>query len=351
MASLLPEGKQKFFGNDGLPMVGGMVYTYDAGTSTPRATYSDADGLIPNPWPVVLDARGEAVIFWSGAYKVNLRDPDDVDIWTVDGIQEVTSDYRTSSTGSVIVPAGTTAQRDAPPATGYFRFNLTLNQFEGYDGADWKTFIGSSEVQQNTYGYAIATGTDDAIIGEFTPDITTVSDGIMLRVKAIGTNATTTPTFTPNSGTIGVKTIVKWGNVALVPGDIQNNAELLLMWASAIDSWVLLNPYIFPGVSQNIQTGAYALVLSDNGKHVYHDSITPHVFTVPANASVAFPIGTTITIINPSGGGVITLSITSDTMVWAGVGSTGSRSIAAASIVTLVKVTPTVWMLSGVGLS
>jgi len=350
MASLLPEGKQKFFGNDGLPMVGGMVYTYDAGTSTPRATYSDADGLIPNPWPVVLDARGEAVIFWSGAYKVNLRDPDGVDIWTVDGIQEVTSDYRTSSTGSVIVPAGTTAQRDAPPATGYFRFNLTLNQFEGYDGADWKTFISSSEVQQNTYAYATATGTGDAIVGEFTPDITTVSDGLLLRVKSPGTNTVVAPTFTPNAGTIGAKPIVKWIG-ALNAGDIQLNATLLLQWDAIKDSWVLLNPYIFPGISQNIQTGAYALVLSDNGKHIYHDSVTPHAFTIPANASVAFPVGTTITIINPSGGGVITLSITSDTMVWAGVGSTGPRSIAAASIATLVKVTPTVWMISGTGIS
>lgn len=350
MASLLPEGKQKFFGNNGLPMVGGMVYTYDAGTSTPRATYADADGLTPNPWPVILDARGEAVIFWSGAYKVNLRDPDGVDIWTVDGIEEITSDYRTSSTGSVIVPAGTTAQRDAPPATGYFRFNLTLNQFEGYDGADWKTFISSSEVQQNTYAYATATGTGDTIVGEFVPDITTISDGLLLRVKSPGTNTVVAPTFTPNTGTIGAKPIVKWIG-ALNAGDVQLDAELLLQWDAIKDSWVLLNPYIYPGITQNNPAGAYGFVLSDNGKHIYHSDAGAHAYTIPADASIAFPIGATITIINASGGGVITLSITSDTLYWAGIGSTGARTLAPGSLATIIKVTSTVWFISGTGIS
>lgn len=350
MASLLPEGKQKYFNTAGVPMTGGKVYTYDAGTSTPRATYSDAAGLIPNPWPVVLDARGEATIFWSGAYKVTLKDPDDVTIWTVDGIQEVTSEYRTSATGSVIVPVGTSVQRDAPPATGYFRFNLTLNQFEGYDGSQWSTFIASSEVQQNTYGYSVATGTADAIISEFVPDITTVSDGMMLRVKSIGTNTISNPTFTPNSGTVGVKTIKKWGNNPLSAGDIQDGADLLLMWSSSIDSWILLNPYAFPGVGQNSQAVDYNIVAADAGKHIYFSGATPRIYTIPANASVPFPIGTTITIINDASAN-LTLAITTDTLFWAGVALSGSRTIAPAGLVTIVKVTSTVWYMSGVGIS
>ena len=86
MATILPEGKQSFTNSVGLPLAGGKVYTYDAGTSTPRQTFQDAAGTTPNAHPVILDARGEATIFWNGTYKVILKDASDVTIWTVDQI-------------------------------------------------------------------------------------------------------------------------------------------------------------------------------------------------------------------------------------------------------------------------
>lgn len=86
MATLLPEGKQSFTDGAGMPLVGGKLYTYDAGTSTPRPTYSDAAGTIPNTNPVVLDARGEATVFWQGAYKAVLKDASGVTVWTVDHV-------------------------------------------------------------------------------------------------------------------------------------------------------------------------------------------------------------------------------------------------------------------------
>lgn len=86
MATLLPEGKQSFTSSAGAPLVGGKVYTYDAGTNSPRPTYQDAAGTVPNTNPVILDARGEATIFWSGAYKVVLKDAADVTIWTIDNV-------------------------------------------------------------------------------------------------------------------------------------------------------------------------------------------------------------------------------------------------------------------------
>ncbi len=43
----------------------------------------------------------------------------------------------TSSTGSATVPKGTTAQRDGSPATGMFRYNSTLEEFEGYTDNGW----------------------------------------------------------------------------------------------------------------------------------------------------------------------------------------------------------------------
>lgn len=91
MATLLPEGKQSFTNSAGAPLIGGKVYTYDAGTSTPRVTYQDSAGTVPNANPVILDARGEATIFWSGTYKVVLKDAADATIWSVDGVASADS--------------------------------------------------------------------------------------------------------------------------------------------------------------------------------------------------------------------------------------------------------------------
>lgn len=88
MAKLLPQGKQVYTDSAGDPLSGGLLYTYAAGTSTPLATYSDQAGITPNANPVVLDARGEATVFWSesSSYKVVLHDAADAPIWTQDNI-------------------------------------------------------------------------------------------------------------------------------------------------------------------------------------------------------------------------------------------------------------------------
>jgi hypothetical protein len=103
----------------------------------------------------------------------------------------------------------------------------------------------------------------------------------------------------------------------------------------------------FRGIPQNAQTAAYQIVLADAGKHI---SITTGGITVPANASLAFPVGSTIVIFNNSGSSQ-TIAITSDTMRLAGTASTGSRTLAQYGLATLVKVNTTEWAISGAGLS
>lgn len=90
-AILLPWPLAKFFAvNTNLPLSGGKVYTYLAGTSTPQASYSDSAGLIPNTNPVILNSNGEASIYLSAliSYKINLTDANDVQIpgYPVDNI-------------------------------------------------------------------------------------------------------------------------------------------------------------------------------------------------------------------------------------------------------------------------
>jgi len=102
----------------------------------------------------------------------------------------------------------------------------------------------------------------------------------------------------------------------------------------------------FRGIPQNAQSGAYQLLLTDNGKHI---SITTGGITVPAN-STAFPIGATIVIFNNSATSQ-NITITTDTMRLAGSTTVGTRALAGYGIATLVKVAATVWVISGTGVS
>lgn len=90
---LSPVFRQRFFDSNGDPLAGGKVYTYVAGTTTPKATYTDSTGSSANTNPIILDANGECDIWMgSGYYKIVLKNSADVTQWTVDLV--------TSSTGS-----------------------------------------------------------------------------------------------------------------------------------------------------------------------------------------------------------------------------------------------------------
>jgi hypothetical protein len=81
MAVILPNGKNGFITSAGLPLNGGKLFTYDTGTATPRPTYADAGAVTPNANPIILDSRGEALIYWSGVYRIILQDSAGNVIW------------------------------------------------------------------------------------------------------------------------------------------------------------------------------------------------------------------------------------------------------------------------------
>lgn len=87
MTTLTPTPKQQFLDANGVPLAGGKLYTYAAGTTTPLATYTDSSGGTPNANPVILDSRGEASVWLGSAvYKFKLTTSTDVEVWTVDNI-------------------------------------------------------------------------------------------------------------------------------------------------------------------------------------------------------------------------------------------------------------------------
>ena len=105
----------------------------------------------------------------------------------------------------------------------------------------------------------------------------------------------------------------------------------------------------YMGLPQNAATtGAYGVVAADAGTHIY--STATRTITIPANASVAMPVGSTVVFVAGSGA-TVTIAITTDTMYLAGPGTTGSRTLAAFGMATAVKITSTSWIISGNGLT
>jgi hypothetical protein len=106
-------------------------------------------------------------------------------------------------------------------------------------------------------------------------------------------------------------------------------------------------------VQQNVQASVYSFVSADAGKHVFHpaSATSTATYTIPSNASVAFAVGTVITVINHASAGPIDLSITSDTLYNSQDGAVGARQVAAAGLATIVKIANTEWVISGIGVS
>jgi hypothetical protein len=109
----------------------------------------------------------------------------------------------------------------------------------------------------------------------------------------------------------------------------------------------------YMGLPQNA-TGTTTLTMSDAGKHIYVTT-TGQTITIPAAASVAYPIGTTITFIAGASATAVLIDITTDTLRLAGGTSTGTRTLAANGMATAVKVSGTsssgVWYINGTGLT
>lgn len=79
--ALIPIGKVRWTDGNGNPLVGGKVFFYVPGTTTPKNTWQDQGGTVLNSNPVTLDARGEAVVWGSGSYRQVVMDGSGNLIW------------------------------------------------------------------------------------------------------------------------------------------------------------------------------------------------------------------------------------------------------------------------------
>jgi hypothetical protein len=257
------------------------------------------------------------------------------------------------------------------------------------------------QLQNGATTIATVSGTD-TLTGSLAPAITAYATGNLFSFVAVATNTGAT---TINLNSLGAKSITKSGTTALAAGDIVSGQVYLIEYdgtrfqlinPSSVSSSVSsisfgstgLTPAIatsgavtvagtlatanggtgtpgttanltvdgtnavgFLNIPQNAQTGSYTLVLGDAAKHIYHASgAGAATYTIPANSSVAYVIGTAITFVNMSSTS-ISIGITTDTIYLAKDGTTGTRTLAQYGSATALKLTSTTWLISGSALT
>jgi microcystin-dependent protein len=174
MASVLlsPYGNgQQFFDDNGVPLAGGLIYTYQAGSSTPLVTYTTNNGTIANSNPIVLDASGrtpQQIWLLTGfSYKFVLQNSDGVLIQTLDNIYPILQNAPASApaipTGGIILWSGSTG---SIPATWFL-----------CDGTNGTPDLRNSFIvgAGSTYAVNATGGSADAIVVTHTHTATSTS--------------------------------------------------------------------------------------------------------------------------------------------------------------------------------
>lgn len=251
----------------------------------------------------------------------------------------------TASTGAVeqiTVGAGLSLSAGALTATGSGSGDVvgpassTDNAVARYDSTTGKLLQNSVVTIADTTGDIVTPGTITS------GDGTIAGEAKLFELAANGTNYISTFVADAITNTLRLKypNADPAAGQALVYGAPSSNI--------ATGAWVTVG---YLEVPQNSQSAAYTAVLSDTAKHIFHPvgDNNARTFTIPANSSVAYPVGTTLSFVNKVN--TVTIAITTDTLTLAGAGTTGSRTLAANGIATALKITSTEWMISGTGLT
>ena len=180
-------------------------------------------------------------------------------------------------------------------------------------------------------------GATTANTGAFTTATASTSVTSPLAIGGTAVSSTLTVQSTSGAGTSDA-IIFKTGSQV---------EQFRILTGGGITSAALVDAVGYKSLPQNSQTASYTLALTDMGKMV---NTTTGGVIIPANSSVAFPLGSTIIIYNNSASNQ-TISITTDTIYLVGTATTGSRTLAQRGLATCVKVASTTWVVSGGGVT
>ena len=261
-----------------------------------------------------------------------------------------TTQTLTNKTMSFLDTQFTLQDNAAPTKQAVFELSqITAGTTRSITVPDADIALSASVVGQITGAYTVlATDRSDTLLfnsgSNFTVTLPVFPNGFYFFGKNIGAG---TVTITPASGTIagGSSLVLRTGEWAVVVSGGTNHEALhtgrIVGAASAREVGTR-------GIPVTTQDASYQFALGDEGGIIRHSSASAHTYTIPANGSVAFPVGTAITIVNEPGAGAVTLAITSDTLNRGdGVAGTGSRTIGPNSLVTVIKTAATTWVVTG----
>ena len=167
--SALAGAGQQFFDNNGVILSGGKLYSYDAGTTTPQATYTSASGATAHTNPIILNSAGRVATgeIWLTAgsnYKFALYTSTDVLIATYDNITGINGTGITSNALNVTYdPAGTgavatTVQAKLRQVVSVKDFGATGNGSTNDSAAIQAAFNASNNIYFPTGTYLMNTG-------------------------------------------------------------------------------------------------------------------------------------------------------------------------------------------------
>ena len=333
--NLSPLLVQRFVDNNGNSLVGGLLYTYAAGTTTPIATYTDSTGGTPNSNPVVANARGEMNVWIDPtlAYKFVLTDQYGSLVWSVDS---VLTPFLLKTGGTLTGLSGVTLTINAQAGS----VACIINAASGQNGINVQGGTGGNATIGLSANAAAQTGFVGHVSGGALSLIATdASSSVVLgtnnAAKLTVTSAGNATLAAPSSG------------ITLTVNGVSgtHSAKIADSATNSYNAGYLESPI-------NGQATPYTAVLSDSGKTLYYSGTGAAAFTIPSNASVPYPTGTILTFINDATGATnMTIAITSDVMVLSPGLTTGSRTLAQGGRAVAQKVSAARWMISGTGLT
>ena len=164
---------QQFFDNNGVPLAGGLIYTYQAGSSTPLATYQDNAGTIANANPIVLDSAGrvpnEIWLLNGYSYKFIIQSASGTSLITLDNLYGI---LQTAPAVTNTVPSGLIAIWSG--STGSIPSGwLLCNGSNGTPDLRNSFILGAG----NTYAVGATGGSTDAIVVSHTHTATVTDPG------------------------------------------------------------------------------------------------------------------------------------------------------------------------------
>jgi hypothetical protein len=162
---------QQFFDNNGVPLAGGLIYTYQAGSSTPLVTYTDNGGTIANANPIVLDSSGrvpnEIWLLQGYSYKFVIQSATGTSLISLDNLYGI---LQTAPAVTNTVPSGLIAIWSG--STGSIPSGwLLCNGSNGTPDLRNSFILGAG----NTYAVGATGGSTDAIVVSHTHTATSTS--------------------------------------------------------------------------------------------------------------------------------------------------------------------------------